>query len=335
MPDAETLLDDVVTAFESRVAELNFRHFSSMKYFGHQHDQITDLLDQYSSIDVDLEKVFMGSRTYFSDIGAAHHVLDLSKEQANLVPLKGRVAKGNELYENLNNALNDQLSWILVGLFEAHERFLKDLYAAIGYLDSGLWAKRHLTQNLSWKSFFTWKFWFGPRDPRPSEYKFYSQEARSISSHNCDGILTQLRKAFPRFARFEQTKWINQESDFAIWRSIVELFRHLIVHQHGEDHERLFWKSVRKRTGRSVTGKKQKVATFRLGICSFLVVGDGRIKIRLIKDSMVGKTKQHANVDGPFKKLFEAILNQSFLAYREAITHFGSLPYWCRTESAT
>lgn len=337
MPESEesavSMLDGVVRAFETRVAELNFRHFSSMNFFHAQFDKINELLDAYSRRDIDVESVWMGSRTFFSDVGAGDHVLDLSKERADVVPLKGTTAKGNELHTNLNNALNDQLSWILVGLFESHETFLKDLYATIGYLDSGLWPARHLTQKRSGKSFFTWQFWLGPRKPGPSEYKYYSQKARSISSRNCDEILVQLRKAFPRFAEFENTKWINQESDLALWRSVVELFRHLIVHQHGEDDEDKFWKSVTKKTGRAVVGNKESVARFRAGIGSFLVVDGGRIRIRLVKDKMIGKSKNHTHVDGPFNKLFEAILNQSFLAYREVISHFGSHPYWCRTVS--
>jgi len=333
MPDpvdrnAKSLLDATVRAFEERISQLNFRHFSAMHFFKYQHNQVANLLEKYEDRGFGAENVGMGSCPSFSDIGAATAVLDLSNEEARIVPLKATVARGDGLLGNLNDALNDQLSWILVGLIEAHERFLKDLYAAIGYLESGLWPPKHLKSSSGGFCCLSRN-----RTPPSRDYEFYSSQARTIAQSNCSPILNQLRAVFPRFAQFEKTRWISSETD-RFWRDVAELFRHLIVHQHGEEKDAKFWKSINKKTGRSVSGRKESVLRLRVAVYGFLKKDDDVVRIRLIKDNRVGAPANQSLVDGPFRRMFEAVLNHCFLAYREGISHFGEKPYWARHEDS-
>lgn len=210
--------------------------------------------------------------------------------------------------------LNRQYQWSLVGTFEAYERFVKDLYSALGYLDNNSWECKDLGG-------------ISPADVKNQKLAWFKDQTRgSVARNNCDNIFSRFRKAFPNIGTIEQA------SDILIPCKTAELFRHWIVHSHATIGSLdLFWESLSRKTGEQLRFHKG-AAKKRRGIFRRYLkrqTGCGSYMIWLVQDSALCNPT-YAFIEGKLDHLTVALSSHACLLYSEVINYFGHKPYWGR-----
>lgn len=130
---------------------------------------------------------------------------------------------------------NRQNQWILAEVYESFEIFLTELYAYLGFANIGVWKISDLPTN----------------EESTSLHSYTKQiQAKRITPRK---IMNQLSSHIPELKQAEVTNsFKNINIRFAI--SVIENFRHLIVHQHGviKDKE-AFLQKVIKESGCSIS----------------------------------------------------------------------------------
>jgi hypothetical protein len=235
--------------------------------------------------------------------------------------LADECAEDEQLRKWMEDSFNNQLLWLLVTAFELHERFLKDLYAAIGYLNPSLWQDRD----------FGGESVMGASD---KELIWFASQVRRTARNGCGGILAQIRTEFPDFAKYEKTKWVDREyTDFKFWRSVIEYFRHLVVHSRGMTDEEDFWCGISRSTGCSMQGNRDGVIRRKSAVARFTTQVDGQRLLQLASDSAMNKTAYHG-VDSRFEGLLGILVDYACLAYSCVARHFGEEPFWNGRQSS-
>jgi hypothetical protein len=326
------LLDKAISTFSSRIAEIEFQRFTSIRYFETQFAATKALNDHLATVGVPENSAVTGSRTFFVDLAQNADVLDMRESGIDSIPIPRCVATRSQLIAHLSDSLDRQLAWLLVDTFEAHERFLKDIYATLGFLNPDAWPAMHYqSAKPVWSRFcrlFTLCCRRQTESHRPHEW--FVVKVRSVASRNCDPILKQLRILIPDLGKYEATPWVSDYTDVVVWRAVAEILRHITVHQNRQIKSDEFWKAVQKKSGRSIHGAKESVQRFRARVQEVLTETDGVLTVRLIDRSNVAR-EQFAHIDKYFKRLFESIINHSFLVYHLVTLHCGEQPYWKRS----
>jgi hypothetical protein len=325
------LLDKPINTFSSRIAEVEFQRFTSQNYFTTQLAATKTQIDGLASVGVPENSVVTMSRTFFVDLAQNATVLDM-RGSINSIPIPGCVAKRSELISHLCDSLDRQLAWLLVDTFEAHERFLKDIYATLGFLNPGAWPTMHhqYTKPLLGRICELFPICWRRQTAATRPHEWFDDKARSVASRNCDPILKQLRLLMPDLGKYEATPWVSDHTDVVVWRVVAEILRHIIVHQNRQIKSDEFWKAVQRKSGRSIHGTKESVQRFRARVQEVLTETDGVLTVRLIDRSKVA-SGQVAHIDKYFKQLFESIINHSFLVYHLVALYCGEQPYWKRS----
>ncbi|WP_285334608.1 hypothetical protein [Vibrio parahaemolyticus] len=135
---------------------------------------------------------------------------------------------------------NRQNQWILAEVYESFEIFLTELYAFLGHANVGVWKESEL-----------------PKASGSLNLDVYTEliKSKRITPRK---IMNQLSQVIPNLKQAElRNCFKNINIRFAI--SVIENFRHLIVHKHGEiENKEAFVQKVIKESGCAVP-KDQEV----------------------------------------------------------------------------
>lgn len=125
--------------------------------------------------------------------------------------------KIDERIDIVNLHKNKQYQWLLVEAYEAYEKYLKELYACIGFIDHSFWPARDFGDiSLS-------------EIPHQDMIWFSSQVEQKKDKPK--SILLTLRKKIPSIIQIE----LNNENtiNYQFATLMIENFRHIIVHHNG------------------------------------------------------------------------------------------------------
>jgi hypothetical protein len=231
------------------------------------------------------------------------------------VAIGGRQAQDEEFIALLIESLNGQLLWLLVQSFETIEKYYKDFYGAIGYLDETLWQCSD----------------FGNvRIPELAALPLawhQEQVRRTIGRHNVDGILSNLRRLFPAFATAE-----TNQIDLGLWFDAAAFFRHMIVHGRASIPEGDLIPRLTEATGHSFTGHTREVALRNWSMVSFFELHNAVYSLWLVDRNRV-RAPYHG-LDERFERLLTKLASHATLTYAVVMQHFGRQPFWDRIQEA-
>ncbi len=145
--------------------------------------------------DADSEKKSIrGSATQFLfvDLAEKKSLLDISDGGITQFGLGKQSAADEQLLKWMKAGLDSNLPWALVGAFGLHERFLKDIYAVVGFLDPSHWRGLDFGET----SF---------SEVAEKDRGWYSAQVRRTANSDGKEILKQLRNRFPQIEKYEKT----------------------------------------------------------------------------------------------------------------------------------
>lgn len=228
----------------------------------------------------------------------------------NAVVLDPYGARDEELIAELIDNYNRQCNWLFVTAYESYEKLLKDIYAALGYLDHGFWKCAD----------------FGdiPVDaiPKLKEewFSIYMREKRSRFTP--EGIIKNIRNRVPVLSKYEA----NGDLHLHRWINIAAFYRHIIVHSQGNISQEECRERLQQITGYSLASKDIEVRMFWHSVYNYIeTVGDD-YRITMIDKKAIGK--QGRAVYAPFESLVLRVASHGLLVYSSLAEHFGFVPYW-------
>lgn len=126
-----------------------------------------------------------------------------------------------------------QCQWLLVEAYEDYERYLKNLYAYIGYIDNSFWRASDFgnisIDEIQGKDIL----WF-----------------RNHHNKKTNEILKQIRKKIPEIVNTEKITGNELRVPLNLTTIIIEQLRHLIVHSNGiTENKREFIEKIIKKSG--------------------------------------------------------------------------------------
>ena len=120
--DIAQALNAVLLSFGESIASYRFASYLSCKTFNEAKEKLDSQINKYSV-----------------NLWAAASASDVRKSPRALIEIGAKGASNEQVLKTLSDNHNHQNLWIMVSAFEAYEKFLKDLYGALGYLDQSLW----------------------------------------------------------------------------------------------------------------------------------------------------------------------------------------------------
>ena len=132
---------------------------------------------------------------------------------------------------------NKQRQWLLVEAYEEYERYIKSLYAIVGYIDNSFWRVCEFG-NISMPEISTKNIdWFKKRIER--------------NNKGIDSILKQIKKKLPNIEKKEkQEKQNNLNPPLDLIMATMEHLRHIIVHNNGRtESKKEFIETIIKKLG--------------------------------------------------------------------------------------
>ena len=251
---------------------------------------------------------------------------DVTKQPIVHFPLGRKYIKLAEEEEStLREHLNRQYSWLLVSAHEEYERFLKHLYACMGYLDTGFWqcddygsvCIPHVA-NLKLS-------WFKARVTDRTDRRF---------RHNASHALARFRRAFPVVGTHEGVVLpagrtsiypdavIQQKLavlPLGLTCSLARELRHAIVHEQGIKKDT---SSICRAIGANGRDTMALVEA-HLKECT----GGARIWLVNDEDGLL----DYKFLDVRISHIFDSLCAHACLVYRGCILHFGKRPFWERS----
>lgn len=250
-------------------------------------------------------------------IGRNVLAMDVRKNPPQEITLSGAHAMDEEFIDILVNNLNNQHLWLLVQAFEAIEKYYKDFYGALGYLDENLWQCEDFGKvRLS--------------DVKAKDLLWFQNQVRETKKlRNVDAILKKLHQIFPAIDKalaLAKTKGIDLEFNF----KAVAFFRHKIVHEKASILEKELIqqfednKIVEKNSPWTDNLKSWVHYHFKLqnGIYTIWMID----WTRNYKDINSTINKLNDNFDDMLRLLVSHVC----LTYAIALFYFGQKPFWER-----
>lgn len=242
-------------------------------------------------------------------------VRDLTAPEYSHFPVSSEGAEEQQLLECLAENINAQHQWLLVKSYEEFERYVKNFYGSLGFLDRNIWHASDFG-NISLSEICL-----------KTEDWFQDQVEHTLGKHNIRPILNVLRNRIPRIDQFETSN--NRQCNLRLLTGMTETFRHVIVHSSGQIELDELDKAVSKATGISLSGSSPSVKQNLTLIRSFVdVVDNDIVKVQLIAQDNL--KPPFLDVNMPFLRLHQALVDHGGLLYAEAIRRFGHEPYWLR-----
>jgi len=305
--EAEKILDGLIFDFWHRLLQIRFRSRFSVSTFVDAHKNLSYAARITRS---QTPKEPWGHRFHY--MWVAMSAMDVRTwPKPTPITIRGKRAHDEQFIEILVENLNDQHLCLLVQAFEFLEKYYKDSFGALGYLDTDLWSYNNRgrmrvpdipTNDLSW---------------------FQAQVRKTIARHNIDVILKNLRTVFPQFAAKEKNK-IN----LALWFDVATFFRHVIVHSQAQIPEADLVRKLKDKTGHAFTPRSRKFADLYSSILSYFENHDGTCHLTLVESDRI-KPPYHG-IGDKFEQLISKLASHACLSYAIALTHFGKRPFWER-----
>jgi hypothetical protein len=295
---AKQIIDGQINRFGEEIAAVRFESMFSVYSFKDAHESLTRRVETLK----------------FQEMWTAVPAKDVTQSPPAFVSIGGRRAKDQELINILIDNLNNQNLWLFVLAYEALERFYKDFYAALGYLDRNLWLC---------SDFGTVKI----GDLRAKDLQWFQAQVRkTVAKHNIDGILQSLRNSFPNFAKAES----GDVFDLKMWFGVAALFRNVIVHSDSRIAKEELTQRLEKATGLSFTGERESVKMRWRLVHRYIRLSGNYYELEAINRSMT-RPPYHL-INSPVDSLIEKLTSHAYLAYKVAMIHFGQQPLWERQD---
>ncbi len=311
--DVQPVLDALILGLGERLSQIQFDSLFAAATFKEGHAELVQQTEHFA------QRASGTAQNHgYRQMWAAMTATDVRGDDPVWIAIGGRQAQDEEFVAMLVENLNGQLLWLLVQAFEAIEKFYKDFYGALGYLDERLWQCAdfgnvrlpELTAlSLSWHQ---------------------DQVRRTIGKHNVDGILNSIRRVFPSFAAAETN--VTRNVDLALWFDAAAFFRHMIVHGRASIPEADLVPRLTEATGQSFTGKDKSVIMRKWSMVSHFELHNGVYSLWLV-DRATLRPPYHA-VASRLERILHELASHAALAYAIAMGHFGQIPFWERPHEA-
>ena len=299
-------LDDNIYAFALRFVGLRFDAYFSERTFIGAH-KLYDAKNKAFKAPRGSEE-----KHRFQSMAVNTYAYELSPTKQGPIQVGGMSFQDEELIEMLVQTFNNQCLHILAQAFEVYERFLKDLYGSLGYLDLNLWRCQDLGNATIAEC----------RKKVPEWFK--AKVRKTIGQHNTNDIVQVLRQRFSDFENREQKNKMTW--DMMFWMRLIAYFRHAIVHSHGRLPAADLVKTLEKKTGRSLTGTKKTVRQRKYDVFKHLTKDQDCYQITLVERSKMKGS--YAFATSHLNHLLERIVSHAYLVYELSLNHFGKKPYW-------
>jgi hypothetical protein len=306
--EAETILDEIILALGDRLAQIRFESLFSVSTFVEAHKHLSHMARITKSRP---PKKPMKYR--FRDMWAAMSAMDVRAWPPTSIAIGGRQAQDEQFIEILIENLNGQHLWLFVQAFEALEKYYKDFYGALGYLDLRFRNKEHKKIIDISKKDLCW---------------FQEHVRKTIAKNNIDKILKKIRKVLPQFDTLE-----TNEVNLAMWFDVATFFRHLIVHNQAQIPEADLIPKLKEATGHSFSRRSRKFADSYFSVLFHFEDLNGTCHLKLIEGDNI--RHPYHGIEGRFQRLIAKLASHACLSYALALMHFGRLPFWEREEAPT
>jgi hypothetical protein len=255
------------------------------------------------------------NRSVVGKARSAVPVVDCTGTQPYYFFIGGRQASNDELLAALVSNLNSQHQWLLVVAFASLEKYLKDLYGTLGYLDRDLWHHSDFGG-------------ISPHEISSKNLAWHKERVLKIPDSNTAKVRQKLRRV-PGVASYESNNCLGCDYDLII--GCIEVLRHIIVHSSGRIGWGQLLEKLEEHTGSSVSRMTLGPATTPSFIASFLEKNqsDSSTTVVLI-DKRMPEPPYHGVLNGPFLSLLKHLGNYGALLYAQALRHFGHQPVWSR-----
>jgi hypothetical protein len=246
-------------------------------------------------------------------------VEDLSQQRGACSFYVGEQQGNKEsITDRFQYTLNSQFRWLLVSGYEAYERFLKRLYAELGFCDHNLWRDKD----------------FGNKTSVDIAALTREEFARIVSpldgkALNPGDIWNRLGDCFSDIKKFENKKYIDLKDCKMTYRDVIkfiEALRHQIVHTQGRVNLEFF---LKKRRTKKETPLSRKLKSF-IARTWFRKGPDGW-EIWLLNKSPILQDSC-SQIEAPLLLLLNRLGSHASLLYGESIKSFGHAPFWQRDE---
>lgn len=312
---ATKILDKIFNELAGQLTKIQFESSFVTSEFVNSIQQLKESIVRAKKIrkDKNLKNSVIG-------LWVALPVVDLTLPKQKWFCVGREKAEEDELLSTLISNLNTQHQWLLVEAFETLEKYIKDIWGALGYLDKSLWQCSD----------------FG--DIMPSEIGrmnlgwHISQVRKATAKHNTKIIREHLRDRIKGISDYESSNCRGYDYSFII--GFIEALRHIVVHSSGETSLQDLYNIVSKQTGKSLNGNKEGPTSLRCFVDGFAgtLHFTSKAEITLINKENI-KEPFH-QVNAPLLSLLEHLGCYGALLYTKSIEHFGQQPFWKRNMSA-
>ena len=303
---ATALLDAAIKSFADELADLLFE--SQM------------LLHTYKTVRRGEIITFDATKKVYShtSIGDWYHGVgaeDITDTGRSLEIIAARHGNKDSIIKWFPRLLNSQIRWLLVSAFEAYERFLKELYSVMGYCDRNLWRCSDFGNNFSLMNLSSLSMADFRSIVRQST-ELQPRKIRTLVAHRFGSIQRAQSKNSIAFA--------NETITYCECVSLIELIRHIIVHENSTVSSDDFFRRLEKKWQRKVP-LSHPLKTFIIHE-TFMYEKPNWI-VWLIRDVAFAHPEADAR---PLGTLVQKLGTDACLLYKEVGKHFGIRPYWKR-----
>jgi len=219
-------------------------------------------------------------------------------------------AKDEELLVELENNLNRQCNWLFVVAYEAYEKYLKLVHAALGYLDRRFWLCSEFGQ-----------IPLSEINRLPSAW-FREQVFRGRTRITPFDLLNRIRMILPRIRSCEDSL------DLRMWVGTAAFLRHVTVHNGGLTPREIFWDRVSEHTGYSFKGRTTDTAMRIHSILRYVETSGEDYAVTMIDRKAL--VKKGGRATAPLSMIIERLASHALLVYSSLAGRFQFAPYWER-----
>ncbi len=305
-------LDTIFLTFGEALAAYVFDSNFSVTSFKQAHAPLAGRVKKLRKSSDEHER--KDARAVFNEMWTAASASDVRHSTPVYIAVGAKGAKDEQILATLIENLNNQNLWLQVSAFESYEKFFKDLYGVLGYLDRNLWrcsdfGDTSLAQLTSYD--IGW---------------YQSQVRKTIACHGVKPILARLREILPVFAARES----GPDYNLKMWVGIAGAFRHCIVHSRASLAESDVTPMLESASAESFTGDKRAVRMRSAMVSRYLRFEDGICHLEGIDRRKINPP--YVSVNKPTTDLMEKLASHAALAYSAALMYFDRQPFWERDQ---
>ena len=248
------------------------------------------------------------------EMGVTFLVENMHAHCPRTISIGSRGVKDEKILGAFVGSLNAQNLWLLVSAYEAYERFFKDLFGALGYLDRNLWRCSDYGETRL-------------QDVARNGIRWHQQRAREVVRKNggVKHVFSRLYDAFPSFREREEAE---PPLNLRAWCKIAGVLRHRIVHSQACGPEEELIAELEKASGMCLRPKTPDACVQAHTVMQYLRTEGNVCQIQGIEHRCL--ETGHGPLNRPTTFLMEKLATHACLAYSTAMEHFGEMPVWER-----